>query len=164
MVAATVLTVKVDVPVPPATEVGLNAQVAGRVATGVTVQVKATALLNPFTGAIVIVDVAAAPALTEAGASAVAARVKSAAGAAVTVRPTELLWVNPPAVPVTVTLEVATGVAVVVVMVRADVAGDAPGVTAGGTKAQLAPVGRLTPLHDNVTALLKPLRAVTVAV
>ena len=92
VVAATVLTVNVEVPEPPATEVGLNAQVAGRAATGVTVQVKATALLNPFWGLIPTVDVAATPALTEAGARGVAARMKSAIGAAVTVKVAVAEW------------------------------------------------------------------------
>ena len=80
--------------------------------------------VNVLSAVMVMAEVADPPAATEDGASAVAPMVKS--GAAVTVRPIDLLWVNAPAVPVTVTLEVAIGVAVVVVMVRADVAGDAP--------------------------------------
>ena len=88
MVAAVVLTVSVDVPDPPVTDAGLNAHVGPRVAAGATLQVKATALVKLLTGAMVIVEVEDAPAETEAGASAVAAIVKSPAGGAVTVRVT----------------------------------------------------------------------------
>jgi len=62
-----VLTVKVDVPEPPATEVGTKLQVGARFTTGVTAHVRFTALLKPFTGAIVTVEVAVPPAATEAG-------------------------------------------------------------------------------------------------
>ncbi len=87
VVAAVVLTVSTDVPEPFATEAGLNAHAGPRVSAGATLHVKATALLKPLpaTGAIVIVEAEDAPAATVAGASAVAAMVKSAAGA-VTVR------------------------------------------------------------------------------
>src|SRR5258708_25000352 len=83
VVAAVVLTVSVEVPVPPGTEAGLSAHVGPRVAAGATVQVRATASLKPLTGPIVIVEVADAPGATVAGESAEAAIVKSAATAAV---------------------------------------------------------------------------------
>lgn len=57
--------------------------------TGVMPQVKVTAPLKPLSGATVIVDVAEAPAATEAGASGVPAMVKSGAGS--TVNPTVVL-------------------------------------------------------------------------
>lgn len=72
-----VLTVSVEVPEPFATEAGLSAHVGPRVAAGATLHVKATALPKPLAGAIVIVEVDDAPAATVAGASAVAAIVKS---------------------------------------------------------------------------------------
>ena len=158
------VTVNVDVPEPPVTGVGLNEHVAGRFTVGVMLQDRATLPLKLFTGAIVIVEVADAPAATEAGASAEAERVKSGTGTALTVRLTDVLWLTDPKVPVTVTLEVPTGVAAEVVMVRADVAAIAPGVTELGTKAQLAPAGRLALSHVSATALLKPLIAVAVTV
>jgi hypothetical protein len=82
-----VLTVSTEVPAPFATEAGLKAHVGTRLTTGATLHVKATALLKlvPGAGAMVTVEVEDAPAATVAGASAVAAMVKSAAGA-VTVR------------------------------------------------------------------------------
>ena len=67
MVAAVVLTVKDDVPVPPVTEAGFNAHVGPRVAAGATLHVKATALAKLLTGAIVIVEVEEPPAATDAG-------------------------------------------------------------------------------------------------
>ena len=60
--------------------------------------------------------------------------------------------------------EVPTGVAAEVVMVRADVAAEAPGVTVFGTKTQVAPVGRVTESQVSTTALLKPFTAATVTV
>ena len=50
---------RVEVPEPPVTLVGLKVQVRPA---GETVEVKATVPVNPFTGAIVIVEVAVAPA------------------------------------------------------------------------------------------------------
>lgn len=86
VVAAVVATVSVEVPEPLATEVGLRLQVTGRLATGVTEQVRFTALLKPFVGATVIVEVPVLPAVTDAGVSVVDAIVKSGTGAAVTVK------------------------------------------------------------------------------
>jgi len=92
VVEAVVFTVRVDVPDPPATEVGLNVHVGCFAAAGVTVQDKLTALLNPLAGVIVIVEVAIPPFATEAGVRAVAAIVKSGTGAGVTVTWTVVLW------------------------------------------------------------------------
>jgi hypothetical protein len=89
VVAAEVLTVNVEVPEPPVTEAGLSAQVGGRVAVGVTLQVRFTVPVKPLTGETVIAEVALAPAAIVAGVSAVPPTVKS--GARVTVRPTVVL-------------------------------------------------------------------------
>ena len=102
VVAAVVLTVSVEVPEPLATEAGESAHVGARVAAGVTMQVKATALLKPFTGATVMVEVEDAPAETETGASAEAAIVKSAG--AVTTSVTGVVCCKDPKAPATVTL------------------------------------------------------------
>ena len=83
------LTVSVEVPEPFATEPGLSEQVVGRATTGVMPQDRVTVLLKPFTGAIIIVDVADPPAETVAGESVEAAIVKSAG--ALTVRLTGVL-------------------------------------------------------------------------
>jgi hypothetical protein len=79
----------VEVPAPLGIEAGAKEQVGTEVTTGVMLQVKLTVPLKPVVGATVIVEVADAPAATEAGDSAEAATVKSAAGAAATVRPTD---------------------------------------------------------------------------
>jgi hypothetical protein len=80
VVAAVVLTVSVEVPEPPATELGLNEHVGGGVTTGVMLlHDRFTLLLNPFRGAIVIVEVADAPGRIVAGDAVDAAIVKSAA-------------------------------------------------------------------------------------
>lgn len=85
-----VVIVRVEVPVPPGTAAGTNAQVGGGVTTGVMLlHDRFTALLNPASGAMVIVEVADPPCTIVAGDAAEAAIVKS--GAAVTVRPTEVL-------------------------------------------------------------------------
>jgi hypothetical protein len=157
-----VLTVSADVPVPVGMEGGTKAHVGAGVTAGVMVQERVTALLKPLSAATVTVEVDVPPAATEAGVSAVAATVKSAGP--VTVKPTDALWVSEPEVPVTVMVEVAAGVVLAVLILRADVAGDAPGVTELGEKAQLAPAGKLTAAQVKVTALLKPLVAVTVTV
>jgi hypothetical protein len=86
VVAAVVLTVSVEVSVVPVSDAGFNAHVGPRVAAGVTVQVRATGSARPLTRVIVTVEVADAPAATEAGASAVAPMVKSGAAVAVTVK------------------------------------------------------------------------------
>jgi hypothetical protein len=104
VVAAVVLTVSVEVPEPPATEAGENAHVGARVAAGVTLQVNATALLKPFTGATVMVEVEDAPAATEAGASAEAASVKSTGAVTVNVSGDGVMCCRGPKAPATVTL------------------------------------------------------------
>ena len=85
--------------------------------------------------------------------------VKSGVVGAFTVRLTEVLWLTDPEVPVIVMLEVATGVAVVVEMVRVDVPAE---VTDAGANAQVAPAGR--PEQARVTVPLNPLVAATVMV
>jgi len=89
VVTGVVLTVRTDVPVPPVTVAGAKAQVGAMVTTGVTaVQERVTSPVNPFTGAMVIVEVELTPALTEAGVKSEPVRVKSATGAGPTVRAT----------------------------------------------------------------------------
>ena len=152
-----VLTVSVEVPVPLVTDAGLNEQAGARVPAGATLQVKATAAVKLFIGATVIVEVEDPPAETVAGLRAEAAIVKS--GTSVTVKPTVALWIKDPKVPITVTLEVAIGVAAVALIVRVEVAAVAPGVTTKGLKLQVEPSGR--PEQLSVTGLLKPLIALT---
>lgn len=98
--AAVVLTVKVEVPEPAATEVGFSEQTGGRFTTGAMLQVRATALLKPFSGATVIVDVPDPPAEIAAGEKADAAMVKS--GVPVAIRVATAVCVRAPEVPVTV--------------------------------------------------------------
>jgi len=57
--------------------------------------------------------------------------------------------------------EVPAGVAAAVLILRAEVAGNAPGVTEPGSKAQLAPAGKLGASHVKITALVKPFTAAT---
>jgi hypothetical protein len=158
VVGAVVLTVTTEVPEPFATELGLSEHVGGRATTGVMPQDRFTVLLKPFIAAIVIVDVADPPAETVVGESAAAAIVKLAA--AFTVRLTDVLWVNDPEDPVTVTLEVPAGVVAEVAIVRVEVTGAEPGVTDGGAKEQLAPDGRPAG-QVNATALLNPFTPLT---
>ena len=80
--------VTVGVPAPPVTEFELSEHVPGGVAAGVTAHVRFTVPAKPFSGAMVIVDVAVPPAATEAGENAEAATVKSGTGTPVTVRVT----------------------------------------------------------------------------
>jgi hypothetical protein len=89
VVTGVVFTVSTDVPVPPVTVAGANAHVGASVTTGVTaVQERVTSPVKPFSGAMVIVEVALAPALTDAGARSEPVRSKSVTGAVFTVRPT----------------------------------------------------------------------------
>jgi hypothetical protein len=68
------------------TELGLTEHVGASAGVGVTEQVKATELKNPFaSAATLIVEVAEPPALTAAGVSAVAETVKSESNVAPTV-------------------------------------------------------------------------------
>ena len=131
-------------------DVALRAHVGAGVAGPVTLQARVTVPVNPPVGAIVIVDVADAPALTVAGASAEGVMVKPAAAAAVTVRLTVVLCVKAPEVPVTVTFEVAIGVAAVVAIVSVDV----PVVIEAGLIVQVAPAGR--PVQVRATVPVNP--------
>ena len=80
-------------------------------------------------------------------------------GAALTVRLTVAVWVNPPPVAVIVSVYVPTGVPAVVLTVMVL---EPDPVTEEGLKLALAPVGN--PLAENVTALLNPFNAPMVAV
>jgi hypothetical protein len=101
--AATVVTVSVEVPLPPATEAELNLQVGGTAVAGVTAQVRFTAELKPPAGVTVTVEVAVAPAATVAGVSAAAVS-ENVAAPPVTVTLRVAVWVRLPEVPLTVTL------------------------------------------------------------
>jgi hypothetical protein len=140
---------------------GTNAQVApvGRPA----VQVKVTALVNPFDGVTLTVEVAELPGATDAGASAVAVTVKLGVPAAATISETVVVCTTDPEVPVIVTVDVPTGVAAVVVMVSIEVTAPVPGVTEGGTNAQVAPAGRPA-VQVKLTALVNPFDGVTLTV
>ena len=159
LVAAVVLTVTVDVPEPPETEAGLKEHVGAGVTAGVMLlQARLTAAVKPCAGVMVIVEVAVAPGATEAGDSAVAEMTKSG-GVAVTVRPIVVSWLNEE-VPVTVTLEVPGGVIAVVLRVRVEVTGAAPGVTVVGMNEQLASAGRPS-VHARLTIVVKPSKPFT---
>ncbi len=150
------LTVRVEVPEAPETEVGFNAHLGAGLLPPPTLQVSATAPVKPPVGATVIVDVAEAPAETDAGVSAGAAIVKPGAD---TVRLTETLWTVDPEVPVTVMLVVPVGVFELVLSVSVEVPDE---VRDPCTKAQLAPTGR--PEQDRVTVPLNPFNMETVMV
>ena len=151
------MTVSVGVPDPLANDALLNAHVGAGVPPPVTTQARFTADAKPPTAVTVIVELTDEPAGT-AALDGAAEMVKSGVVGAFTVRLTDALWLTDPEVPVIVVLEVATGVAVVVVMVRVDV----PEVTDGGANAQVAPAGR--PEQARVTVPLNPLVAATVMV
>jgi hypothetical protein len=159
VVAAVVLTVKTEVPVPPVTEAGLKAHVGPRVADGATVHVKATAAVKPLTGAMVIVEVDAAPGAIVVGASAPAVIVKSETAAAVTVMLSALVWVTDPT-PLTVTVYPPAGVAAVVLTVKAEFPVP-PGIEVG-TKAHVggeATTGVME--QDKATPVVKPFKGAT---
>jgi hypothetical protein len=101
--AATVVTVRVEVPFPPATDAELNLQAGGTAVAGVTAQVRFTAELKPPAGATVTMEVAVPPADTVAGVSTAAAS-ENVAAPPVTDRLRVAVWVRLPEVPLTVTL------------------------------------------------------------
>jgi hypothetical protein len=150
-----VLTVNVAAPL-PATEIGTNAHAGGGVTVGeMLLQERFTVPLKLLSAAIVIVEVADPPGMTLAGDKAEAEILKSC-----TARLSAVSWITDPEVPLTVTLEVPTGVVAEVETVRAEVTGAAPGITEGGTKEQFASVGRPTG-QVSVTALLNPFSPLT---
>lgn len=156
--AAVVLSVSVDVPEAFGTELKLNPQIGAGVPPPVTLlHASATAPVKPPVGAMVMVEVAVPPAETVAGASTGAVIVKPGAD---TFKLTDVLWLAPE-VPVTVMLEVVSGVFEFVLTVRVDVP-DA--FSEPGEKAQLAPTGRLADAQVRVTVPLNPCVADTVIV
>lgn len=162
-VVAEVLSVSRVVPEPPAIADCPKPHVGAGVTTGVILlHDRFTVPLKPFSGAIVIVEVADAPAATEAGESGEAAMVKSGAGS--TVKPTVVLWLKEVNVPLMVSVEIPIGVAAVVLTVSVDVAAVTPGVTGVGAKPQVAPAGSPSAAQVSATGLLNPLAAVTVTV
>jgi hypothetical protein len=102
---AVVETVRVAVPEPFVTELGLNEQEGNGVTEGaIVLQDRFTIPLKPFIGMTVIVEVAEVPAETVAGERVEAAIVKSATRVAVTVKLTVVLWFTDPAPAITVTV------------------------------------------------------------
>jgi hypothetical protein len=158
LVAAVVLTVRVEVPEPPDTEAGLKEQVGDRVPAGATLHVKFTVPVKPLAGVMVMVEVALPPAETEVGESAVAAMPKS-----LTLRLSVVVCTSNPAVPLMVTLAAVTGVEDEVFMVSVEVTVDPAGVTDAGANEQEAPPGR-PEVHARTTGVTKPPRPVTAMV
>jgi len=155
---AVVLTVSVEMPPDSA----LNEQAGAGVPPPVMeLQLRVTLPVKPFVGVMVMVEVADAPGATVAGERAVAAIVKPGVVFAVTIRVTVAVLTIAPAVPVTVTVEVPTGVVLASVEIVRASGVDVPGVTGlGGLNPQAAPVGR--PEQVRVTGLLKPFTAASV--
>jgi hypothetical protein len=156
-VAAVVLTVSVALVV---AEAGIEQTGAG-LAVVVMLHVRLTVPLKPPDGTMLIVGVAELPGDTVAEVG-VDVSVKLPPPEATTTSVTGVVWFREPEVPVMVTGDEPAGVDAVVVIVRADVAALAPGVTEGGTKLHAAPVGR--PEQVRATALLKPPEGVMVTV
>ncbi len=119
---------------------------------GETDDVRATVPVNPFTGATVIVDVAAVPALglTDVG---LAAMVKS-----VMAYVTVAVWTSEPLVPVTVTVKV---VAVLEEHDRVDVC-EAPRTMLVGDRVHVRPAGETEDVRATVP--VKPFTGATVIV
>lgn len=140
------------------TEFGLNVHDGAGLPPPVTAQAKVTEPVKPPLGVTVMVEVADPPAATVAGLSAGAATAKLGDD---TVKLTEVLWTVDPEVPVTVMLEVPSGVFEFVVMVRVDVP---EAVSEPGDKLQAAPTGRLAWTQVRVTVPLKPFSIETVMV
>ena len=138
------------------TEFGLNVHDGAGLPPPVTAQAKVTEPVKPPLGVTVMVEVADPPAATVAGLSAGAATAKPGDD---TVKLTEVLWTVDPEVPVTVMLEVPSGVFELVLRVSVDVPEE---VSDPCTKAQVAPTGR--PEHVRVTVPLKPFSIETVMV
>ena len=118
---------------------------------GETVDVRATVPVNPFTGATVIVEVAAVPALTLTLVG-LAVTVKS-----LTVTVTVAECVRDPLVPVTVTVYTPAGP----VQDRADV-WDAPRTMLAGVRVQVRPAGETVEVRATVP--VKPFTGATVIV
>jgi hypothetical protein len=122
------------------------------------VQASVTEPVKPPVGVMVTVEVADPPAVTVAGLSTGAAIVNPGDA---TVKLTDVLWTVAPEVPVTVMLEVPSGVFEFVVMVRTEVP---EAVSEAGEKLQAAPTGRLPVEQVRVTVPLKPFSIETVMV
>jgi hypothetical protein len=142
--------------------VAVTEQTGAGLAVVVMLQVRFTVPAKPPVPLTAIVDVADFPADTVAEAGLAAASVKLPPPEAVTTSVTVAVLLTEPEVPVMVTGVEPAVVDEVVVIVRADVTGLAPGVTDGGTKAHAAPVGR--PVQVRPTALVKPPDGVIVTV
>lgn len=161
---AVVETVSVAVPEPLATELGLNEQVGRAVTEGViALQDRLTVPLKAFTGAIVIVEAADPPAAIETGQSVEAVIVKSATGAAVTVRLTVALWFKDPE-PAMVTVKVPVGVVAEVLTVNAEVPEPLAIELGTNTHVGAGLTTGLTLLQDRLPVPLKPLSGATVIV
>lgn len=133
---AVVLTVRVEV-VPGLIEAGLSKQVGAGVPPPVTAHVRATAALKPPVALMLIVEVADPPGELTVPVAGAAETVKLPP---VTLRVT-VAGLLGAGVPVIVTVEVPTGVAALVEIVRVSFV-DEPGVTGLEVNAQVAPDGR----------------------
>lgn len=155
-VDAWVLTVSCEVP-EPVMDKGLNEQA---LALGSPVQERETALLNPFAGLRVTVEVAEPPAVTTVGESAEAETPKPGDTAACTTRDADTLCVSEPEVPTSATAYVPAGVVAEVETVTVDI--PEPPCTSAGLNEHLVPLG--SPVQESVTVPLNPLIGVMVVV
>jgi hypothetical protein len=154
-----VLTIKVEVPVPPDIVAVLKLHVGGTAVVGVTAQVRATLELKLPTGVMVTCDVAEAPGTTVAGDKVVDVKLKDGLPP-VTIRLTVAVWTKVPAVAVIVKLEVVSGVEVLVDTVKgALTAPELPADTETEVEEHEAPDGK--PEHVTVTFPLNPAWGVT---
>lgn len=158
LVPDVVCTVNVEVPEPLATGFEPNVHDGAGLPPPVTVQASVTEPVKPPLGLMVTVEVADPPAATVAGVSAGAAIVKPGDD---TVKLMDVLWTVAPEVPVTVMLEVPSGVFELVVMVSVDVP---EAVREPGEKLQAAPTGRLACMQVRLTVPLNPFSIETVMV
>jgi hypothetical protein len=141
----------VELPVPPVTLVGVRVQVNPPVTTGDTLAVRATVPVNPFTGAIAMLEVPAWLTLT-ATLVGVAVIVKS-----VTVKVTVAEWDSVLLVPVTVTVYVPAGPEQDSVDVW-----EAPRTMLVGVRVHVNPAGET--VEASATVPVKPLSGATVIV
>jgi hypothetical protein len=160
-VAPVVLTVSIDVPEPPATVLGLNAQAGCAIVAGAPLRVmllheSVTALLKPPAPATVMVDVDDPPGETEEGDS-TAPEIENPG---ITNDKEVLSGCEPDAVPVTLIGYVPAGVDAEVPKVSLEVPEAPP--TDGGLKLQFAPLGSQE--QANPTNPLNPQVAATVTV
>ena len=152
--AAVVPIVSIDVPLPPLTVAELKLHLGDTDVAGATAQVRFTAELNPALGVMVTMDVAEAPAVTDAGESGAAARANDAdAAVAVTIKAAVAVAVKVPELPVMLKSKFPAAVGAAVVTVSGVLTCPLP-VTATDVGEQETPDGN--PEHAKVTVPLNP--------